>query len=481
MSLVGSLEDLGLGDILQIVSLARKSGLLFMRASSGEGRIVFEDGLVRAAYLKQAPETLAGLLAAGGFAELEPIDRVVAQFVDNGSGWDERDARVAEAAGMPVERLQSLCRESVERAVLEMFSWRAGEFSFDVCENLDERFGELALPVGINAQYLMLEATRLGDECPDAIGSCGEEFELSGEDGGVLAAPLLDPEETGAVDAHQVVDVAAAAAVASSDLGPELFAALPELTPASDPVAAAEPLSDSDASAATESLSASDAPAASDSLAEFDAHVPSDAQIAPDPCDAFEAQAPPGREAKPAAETTSELRESPRPAATAAVPLVVIDAELMALEWLKQRLAPLFSRIHIFQHSEGGVARIRQYLGRGVVPVVLVSSRVPADSLTGAREAGELVRRMRAQAPRMPIMAMFDSDEEGLPQGLDAADAVLVRPSLRLLADDRRRAETERMADELRRALASWSVLGDEPSADAPEPVLDEVLNDPAS
>ncbi len=32
MSLVGSLEDLGLGDILQIVSLARKSGLLSLRA-----------------------------------------------------------------------------------------------------------------------------------------------------------------------------------------------------------------------------------------------------------------------------------------------------------------------------------------------------------------------------------------------------------------------------------------------------------------
>ena len=31
MSLVGSLEDLGLGDILQIVSLSRKSGLLMIR------------------------------------------------------------------------------------------------------------------------------------------------------------------------------------------------------------------------------------------------------------------------------------------------------------------------------------------------------------------------------------------------------------------------------------------------------------------
>ena len=41
MSLVGSLEDLGLGDILQIVSLSRKSGLLLLRSDDGEGRIVF--------------------------------------------------------------------------------------------------------------------------------------------------------------------------------------------------------------------------------------------------------------------------------------------------------------------------------------------------------------------------------------------------------------------------------------------------------
>ena len=77
MSLVGSLEDLGLGDILQIVSLARKSGLLSLRSDLGQGRIVFEAGLVRAAYVKSAPETLSGLLAATGFAEPELIDRIV--------------------------------------------------------------------------------------------------------------------------------------------------------------------------------------------------------------------------------------------------------------------------------------------------------------------------------------------------------------------------------------------------------------------
>ena len=62
MSLVGSLDDLGLGDILQIVSMARKSGLLVLRTASGEGRILFRDGMVHAAFAKGEPEDLRGLL-----------------------------------------------------------------------------------------------------------------------------------------------------------------------------------------------------------------------------------------------------------------------------------------------------------------------------------------------------------------------------------------------------------------------------------
>ncbi|HKK52148.1 MAG TPA: DUF4388 domain-containing protein, partial [Myxococcota bacterium] len=46
MSLVGNLEDLSLGDILQIISLSQKSGVLVLQSSQGEGRIVFRDGLV---------------------------------------------------------------------------------------------------------------------------------------------------------------------------------------------------------------------------------------------------------------------------------------------------------------------------------------------------------------------------------------------------------------------------------------------------
>jgi hypothetical protein len=157
MSLVGSLEDLGLGDILQIVSLSRKSGLLLLRSDEGDGRIVFSDGLVRAAYVKGEPQDLRGLLVSGGFADADELELAIETAEQSGLPLDEV---VAQRTGLTVERLDSLRREHVERAALRMFTWCVGEFSFDVRDGIEQRDAELALPTGINAQYLMMEATR---------------------------------------------------------------------------------------------------------------------------------------------------------------------------------------------------------------------------------------------------------------------------------------------------------------------------------
>ena len=80
------------------------------------------------------------------------------------------DAALASDAGIAAERVDSLRREHVERAVLRMFTWRAGQFSFEVRDEMEARDLELSLPTGINAQYLTMEASRLRDEkgAPDA-------------------------------------------------------------------------------------------------------------------------------------------------------------------------------------------------------------------------------------------------------------------------------------------------------------------------
>ena len=161
MSLVGSLEDLSLGDILQIISLSRKSGLLQLRSEEGEGRIVFCDGLVRAGFVKGEVEDLKGLLVVGGFIAEAAYDKAAMIAAAHGDAVAEV---LASTSAISLERIDSLRREQVERSVFRMFSWTAGEFSFEVSDTIDDRDRDLLVSAGINAQYLTMEATRIGDE-----------------------------------------------------------------------------------------------------------------------------------------------------------------------------------------------------------------------------------------------------------------------------------------------------------------------------
>ncbi|MBW1687698.1 MAG: DUF4388 domain-containing protein [Deltaproteobacteria bacterium] len=425
MSLVGSLEDLGLGDILQIVSLSRKSGLLLLRSEEGDGRIVFSDGLVRAAYVKSEPEDLRGLLVPGGFVDAGELDLAIETAEQSGLPLDEV---IAQRTGLTAERLDSLRREHVERAVLRMFTWRVGEFSFDVRDGIEQRDAELALPTGINSQYLMMEATRLGDESRDTRHSgedgtedsaaeedcADDDFVLSGESGVeetpvVLPGGIPEPAEDDPDDPREVLALSAAARAQEEPETEESEESTPEAL-------ASEAVSDErDDESAPEALAASSNP--------------------------------------PLAPAANSVVPEPSPGS---VPLVVIDPELRALEWVKSVLAGLFVRVHIFQRCEDGIGRVRQYLSRAQVPAVLISSRIPSDPLYQTAGLTELLRRLRTQVPRMPVLVMHDGSAE-MPLGADGADAIVTRPTTGMLVDRRSQAEVAQQAEQLRDALELWS------------------------
>ncbi len=188
MSLVGSLEDLGLGDILQIVSLSRKSGLLLLRSGDRRGRIRLVSGQVRAASIEGEAAGLREALVDGGFLSEDEFKLAADAAVAGGLHLEEA---LAERAGLPIERLASLLREQLEQAVLEMLAWRLGEFSFEVREEQGER--ERLLPSGVDAQYFALQATRLYDEARAGVGAAagGEEPVFSGEDAGAREVPVV--------------------------------------------------------------------------------------------------------------------------------------------------------------------------------------------------------------------------------------------------------------------------------------------------
>ena len=129
MSLSGSIEDLPLLEILQVVSFCQKTGHLVVRAPEGDAGVVFRDGRVVAGYAWDLPP----------FAAPEASDRDAALR-----------ARLASLLG----RLVRL---------------REGEFAFNLAEDVPTRLegrdlsGE-TLDYGINPEELMLDLARQLDE-----------------------------------------------------------------------------------------------------------------------------------------------------------------------------------------------------------------------------------------------------------------------------------------------------------------------------
>jgi hypothetical protein len=425
MSLVGSLEDLSLGDILQIISLSRKSGLLQLRSEEGEGRIVFCDGLVRAGFVKGEVEDLKGLLVVGGFIAEAAYDKAATIAAAHGDAVDEV---LASTSAISKERIDSLRREQVERSVFRMFSWTTGEFSFEVSDTIDDRDRDLLVSAGINAQYLTMEATRIGDEgetendddiqfgtVDDECGADTVETELATESA-VENTEIADALAMAAVERAEAVEADEADEAGDWDGAGDG----PDATAASGWQVDAEPDESSD-----------------DSLPV--------AEIAEPVVSMVEAEAVSEPDARPSAPESSGLEA-----------LILIDPDLAALEWQKSVLGPICPRIHVFQSAEGGISRLRQYLVRGKEPVVIVSDDLPPDPRVGIEDSPDLIRRMRAHAPRMQIyLVSAGTDTSSISSG--DANAPLQRPANHQLSNRRAWSKLEGDGESLRNALLERS------------------------
>ena len=168
MSLVGNLEDLGLGEILQIVSLSRKSGVLQLNSLDRDGRVIFHDGQVIRASASTFPENIGDLVIRAGLVDFVTLKRALVIQHESDDGRRIGDVLVSDF-GVDREAIETVVREQVEKIVYSFFSWDEGAFSFELGDP-----GELAsttlnplqfmLDSGLNPQWLAMEGSRILDE-----------------------------------------------------------------------------------------------------------------------------------------------------------------------------------------------------------------------------------------------------------------------------------------------------------------------------
>lgn len=159
MAIEGSLVDVSLADICQLLALGRKTGCLTVTDRSNFGYIYFENGRVVFASVLNRPDRLGELLVKNGAIQRGDLSRAMEEQ-SRESGKRLGEILVGFGA-LSQDELERWITVQIEEAVYHLFTWNQGSFHFNPEERPDE--GQVFL-VSLNADGLLMEGARRVDE-----------------------------------------------------------------------------------------------------------------------------------------------------------------------------------------------------------------------------------------------------------------------------------------------------------------------------
>jgi tetratricopeptide (TPR) repeat protein len=159
MSIEGSLADVGLADICQLLALGRKTGCLTVTDRSNFGYLYFEKGRVIHAMVLSRPVRLGEVLVKNGAITPEQLTEAM---VSQAHAPSNRLGQILlERGDISEEDLKRFITIQVEEAVYYLFTWEQGQFHFDPDTSPDE---EDSIQVSLNMDSLLMEGARRVDE-----------------------------------------------------------------------------------------------------------------------------------------------------------------------------------------------------------------------------------------------------------------------------------------------------------------------------
>jgi hypothetical protein len=158
MAIRGSLKEASLPDVLQLLSMGKKTGCLSVTHRNNFGSIYFDKGKISYAAIVNRRDRLGDILMKSGVITQAQLEEGIAAQAH------ERDKRLGEIL---VDRriitrddLHKQIRLQIEEAVYFLFTWTQGTFNFEA----EIRPEEQDFVVSINPESLLLEGARRVDE-----------------------------------------------------------------------------------------------------------------------------------------------------------------------------------------------------------------------------------------------------------------------------------------------------------------------------
>jgi tetratricopeptide (TPR) repeat protein len=158
MAIKGSLAEASLPDVLQLLTMGKKTGCLSVTHRNNFGTIYFDKGKISYAAIVNRRDRLGDILVKAGTITSAQLDEAI-------KAQDKhRDKRLGELlvelGTISREQLHQQIRIQIEEAVYFLFTWAEGAFNFEA-DILPEQQDFL---VSINPESLLLEGARRVDE-----------------------------------------------------------------------------------------------------------------------------------------------------------------------------------------------------------------------------------------------------------------------------------------------------------------------------
>ena len=158
MAIKGSLKEASLPDVLQLLSMGKKTGCLAVTHRNNFGYVYFDRGLISYASIVNRRDRIGDILLKSGTITQAQLDAAIS------AQSRHRDKRIGELlvaqGAVTRDALHAQIRTQIEEAVYYLFTWTQGTFNFEAEVHPEEQ----DLLVAINPESLLLEGARRVDE-----------------------------------------------------------------------------------------------------------------------------------------------------------------------------------------------------------------------------------------------------------------------------------------------------------------------------
>ena len=162
MAFKGTLKEFKVPDILQLISLQKKTGILTFTSSDRFVTLIFEDGLIVGvdAFPKKLEMRVGNVFVKQDFISEEMLQRALSIQ----KRTNQKIGEILLSMGL-IDKVavQKALKTQAVQIVLSLFKWKKGEYNFKIMTRLDD---SIKIIEPIPTDNIVMEGVQMLDEWP---------------------------------------------------------------------------------------------------------------------------------------------------------------------------------------------------------------------------------------------------------------------------------------------------------------------------